>query len=60
MTKQEGFFSFLLFHKNHENRGASLLFAGAVAKSAQFALHVWLPDAMEVLLFRLLYMLPLW
>ena len=35
------------FDINMQNLVAILLFSGAVGKSAQFPLHVWLPDAME-------------
>nr|UEK22242.1 NADH-plastoquinone oxidoreductase subunit 5 [Amana edulis]UGW52825.1 NADH-plastoquinone oxidoreductase subunit 5 [Amana tianmuensis]WAB66115.1 NADH dehydrogenase subunit F [Amana anhuiensis]UGW52903.1 NADH-plastoquinone oxidoreductase subunit 5 [Amana tianmuensis]USH59149.1 NADH-plastoquinone oxidoreductase subunit 5 [Amana edulis] len=41
-----------LIHSNGVNSAfvtlcAFLLFVGAIAKSAQFPLHIWLPDAME-------------
>jgi NADH-quinone oxidoreductase subunit L len=34
-------------HPGYVTAAALLIFCGAVAKSAQFPLHVWLPDAME-------------
>jgi len=37
----------LLSHPTFVTIAALLIFCGAVGKSAQFPLHVWLPDAME-------------
>ena len=39
--------STLLSHPTFVTIAALLIFCGAVGKSAQFPLHVWLPDAME-------------
>jgi NADH-quinone oxidoreductase subunit L len=36
-----------VFDVNHATVIALLLFCGTIGKSAQFPLHVWLPDAME-------------
>ncbi len=40
-------FNFLGFHIDVITLMAVLLFCGAIGKSAQIPLHVWLPDAME-------------
>nr|YP_009435281.1 NADH dehydrogenase subunit 5 [Lobelia malowensis]ATG25283.1 NADH dehydrogenase subunit 5 [Lobelia malowensis] len=40
-------FNNLIYNNDFLTLCAVLVFSGAVAKSAQFPLHVWLPDAME-------------
>lgn len=42
-----GFLQAFADHPRRLTLAAILLFGGAVGKSAQFPLHVWLPDAME-------------
>lgn len=42
-----GKMSTLTAHPDFVTAAALLIFCGAVGKSAQFPLHVWLPDAME-------------
>ncbi|MBL4595974.1 MAG: NADH-quinone oxidoreductase subunit L [Robiginitomaculum sp.] len=46
-ANKERVFSFLGMNINAIELVAFLLFVGAMGKSAQFFLHVWLPDAME-------------
>ncbi|MBI3743481.1 MAG: NADH-quinone oxidoreductase subunit L [Chloroflexi bacterium] len=50
LTGQGGIFEQIAAHKvslTQLNLAAVLMFIGAMGKSAQFPLHVWLPDAME-------------
>ena len=46
-SQYESYFNFLGFNIHSLSLISILLFIGCMGKSAQFGLHVWLPDAME-------------